>query len=287
MDIVGLKTFLSLAETGSFSRTAETLFVTQPAVSKRITTLEQSVGMKLFDRIGKTVQLTQAGKALIPGSQRILAELDESMRVLSNLHGSTEGTLSMATSHHIGLHRLPSVLQEYTRQYPDVELDIRFMDSEQAFPMILNGEIEFALVTLPAQPLPNLKQLKVWSEPMRCVIGRQHVLADKKITRKQLQQTPAILQAKGTYTRELVDNALGELRPANILLETHYLETIKAMVQSGLGWSMLPDSMIDDSLRIINIQRLKTRRQLGIVLHEKRTLSNAADSLLRVLDIEY
>jgi DNA-binding transcriptional LysR family regulator len=284
MDIVSIRTFLSLAATGSFSRSAESLFVTQPAVSKRIAALEASLGVSLFDRIGKHVQLTEAGHALIPGCERILSEMDESLRILGNLHDMTRGTLSMATSHHIGLHRLPAVLHNYIREYPDVELDIRFMDSEQAFPRILHGEIELAIVTLPNTPLPSLKHIPVWSDPMHCVVSRQHPLATSgKITHKQLLQHAAILQTPGTHTRTLVDTALGDASPRKILLETNYLETIKAMVQAGLGWSMLPDSMIDKSLSTVKISKLKIDRHLGVVIHEKRTLSNAAQGMLNLL----
>jgi DNA-binding transcriptional LysR family regulator len=284
MDIASLKAFIEVAETGSFSRAAEALFITQPAVSKRIAALETQLGVSLFDRIGKQIQLTEAGRALIPGSKRILAELAESQRILGNLHDSTHGLLSMATSHHIGLHRLPAVLKNYSQQYPEVEFAIQFMDSEQAFPRILHGEIELAIVTLPDTPLPGLKHIPVWSDPMHCVVASQHPLArQKSVSTQQLLQHPAILQSSGTHTRNLVNIALGEARPKKVLLETSYLETIKAMVQAGLGWSMLPDSMIDKSLCVVKISKLKIARHLGVVVHEKRTLSNAARSMLNLL----
>lgn len=284
MDIASLKAFLQVSETGSFSRAADALFITQPAVSKRIAALEAELSISLFDRIGKHIQLTEAGRALIPGSQRILAELAESQRILSNLRDSTHGLLNMATSHHIGLHRLPRVLQKYTQDYPEVELNIQFMDSEQALPRILHGDLELAIVTLPDQTLPNLKHIPLWSDPMHCVVSSQHPLANaERVTRQQLLQHASILQSPGTHTRNLVNAALGETRPEKICLETNYLETIKAMVQAGLGWSMLPDSMIDKSLSVVNISTLKIARHLGIVLHEKRTLSNAANSMLDLL----
>ncbi len=284
MDIASLKAFIAVSERGSFSRAAEALFITQPAVSKRIASLEAQLGVSLFDRIGKQVQLTEAGRVLIPGSHRILAELAESQRILGNLRDSTHGMLSMATSHHIGLHRLPAVLRKYSRHYPEVELDIQFMDSEQAFPRILHGEIELAIVTLPNTAQPQLKHIPVWSDPMHCVVARQHPLAKPaRVSRQQLLQHAAILQTPGTHTRNLVDAALADARPEKILLETHYLETIKAMVQTGLGWSMLPDSMIDKSLRVVKISKLQIARHLGVVLHEKRTLSNAASSMLDLL----
>ncbi len=141
MDLLNIRAFLMVAETQSFSRAAEKLFITQPAISKRIATLETSLDCKLFDRLGKRVQLTQAGESLIPSYQRILAEISESERIISTLRTEISGHLKFGTSHHIGLHRLPPILREYTRQNPDVELDIQFMDSEQAADLILKGSI--------------------------------------------------------------------------------------------------------------------------------------------------
>ncbi|RKZ60869.1 MAG: LysR family transcriptional regulator, partial [Gammaproteobacteria bacterium] len=102
MDIHNIRAFLMAVETNSFSRAAEKLFITQPAISKRISTLELSLDCQLFDRLGKTVQLTQAGKALIPGYQRILDEITESERIVSALSTSVSGHLKFGTSHHIG-----------------------------------------------------------------------------------------------------------------------------------------------------------------------------------------
>ena len=91
MDIQNIRAFLLVAETGSFSRAAEKLFITQPATSKRIATLEFALDCQLFDRLGKKVQLTQAGKAIIPSYQRLLAEMDEAQRIISTLRTQVSG----------------------------------------------------------------------------------------------------------------------------------------------------------------------------------------------------
>ena len=144
MDIQNIRAFLMVAETQSFSRAAEKLFLTQPAISKRIATLEDSLDCQLFDRLGKNIQLTQAGQALIPSYQRILSEINETRRIISTLRSEVSGHLKFGTSHHIGLHRLPPILKQYTKLYHQVELDIQFMDSEQAAALILKGSIELA-----------------------------------------------------------------------------------------------------------------------------------------------
>ncbi len=273
-----------VAETGSFSLAAKKLFITQPAISKRIALLEQSLDTKLFDRIGRQVHLTQAGIAVRPGYQRILAEIDESHRIISNLRHTTSGTLKFGTSHHIGLHRLPPILRDYTQKYHDVDLAIQFIDSEQASTLLLNGSIELALITLPEQIEKNLKIIPVWPDPMVCVVASDHVLAkEKTITRKQLRQHGILLQSHNTHTRDIIERALSIDSGFKVIMESNYLETIKAMIQNGLGWGILPVSMVDDSLHPLQIKGVTMQRQLGALLHATRTLSSPATSLLEIL----
>ncbi len=158
MDIASLQAFIAVAEHQSFSRAAEHLYLTQPAVSKRIAQLEVDLGVALFDRIGRRISLTQAGQALLPRARRLLNDAREIRRTLADLSGEISGRLLMGTSHHIGLHRLPGPLKHFTHSYPDVELDIRFMDSEAACHAVEIGDLELAIATLP--PGPNISQIK-------------------------------------------------------------------------------------------------------------------------------
>ncbi len=284
MDIQNIRAFLMIAETGSFSRAAERLFITQPAISKRISTLEFALDCQLFDRLGKNVQLTHAGKAIIPSYQRILTEIDEAQRIISTLRTQVSGHLKFGTSHHIGLHRLPPILRHYTRQYPDVELDIQFMDSEQAADLILQGNIELALITLPDDIEKPLTTIPIWTDDMQCVVASDHALSKQStVTIKQLTEYGVLLQSHSTHTRDIIDHALKLDAKTKIIMESNYLETIKAMIQNGLGWGVLPESMIDDSLHKLKIKSIKMERHLGILLHASRTLSSPASSLLETL----
>jgi DNA-binding transcriptional LysR family regulator len=285
MNIQNLTAFICVSETGSFSRAAEKLFLTQPAVSKRISALETELDVRLFDRIGKTVQLTEAGTTLLPGCRRILAELEESRRIISNLSGHIGGPLKLGTSHHIGLHRLPPVLRQFSQQYPDVELDIHFMDSEEACGAVLKGELELAIATLPEHAPDNLATRIIWHDPLTLVVSKHHALHKQQpLTLKKLAQHPAILPSSSTYTRALLEEKLHlESGKLKVAMETNYLETIKMMVSIGLGWSVLPLSMCDKNLLSLNINGLRMERQLGVAHHANRTLSNAALKMMEVL----
>lgn len=286
MDTAELQAFITVAQTGSFSQAADRLFLTQPAVSKRISTLESQLETRLFDRIGRGVSLTEAGSALLPRAKRIMLELEDSRRIISNLSGRVAGSLSIGTSHHIGLHRLPPVLRTFMAKYTDVKLDLRFMDSEVACRAVLQGDLELGIVTLPLQPVAKLVMEKIWDDPLNIVMSKQHALASHKtISLKMLTQHPTILPARGTYTRELLEKTFRPLVPElQVSFSTNYLETIKMMVQVGLAWSVLPDSMIDsNTFRIVRVKGLKLNRSLGVIHHASRTLSNAGSAMIDVL----
>src|SRR3546814_885791 len=153
MDTQALAAFTEIADSGSFTQAALALHLSQPAISKRITTLEQQIGQSLFDRIGRRVRLTDAGRALLPYARKALQDIEDGRRALSQLHDQIGGRLSIGTSHHIGLHRLPPVLRSFTQRYPEVDLDIHFMDSEIACEGVLAGKLELGIVTLPSQQI--------------------------------------------------------------------------------------------------------------------------------------
>jgi len=285
MDVASLQAFIAIAETGSFSAAAEDLFLTQPAVSKRIAALEEELGARLFDRIGRRTTLTEAGRTLLPRAQRVVSELEDSRRAISNLAAEVAGRLSIGTSHHIGLHRLPPVLRTYTRTYPRVELDLHFMDSEAACQAVERGELELGIVTLPLEPAPVLEVVEIWPDPLDVVVGPDHPLAGAgRVPIQRLSEYPAVLPARGTYTREVMERAFAPSGVAlRVGMSTNYLETIKMLVAVGLGWSILPRTMLDSDLIAITVPGLRLSRRLGTVRHRARTLSNAARALIELL----
>lgn len=289
MDISAYKAFLTVAELGTFSKAAGVLFITQPAVSKRIALLEEKLGSKLFDRIGKRVMLNEAGKALLPIAARILEDMKESQRVIDNLKDNISGDLSLVTSHHIGLRRLPKILKQFAESYPEVRLDLAFMDSENACHKIEQGSYELGVVTLPLTSSKRLELTPLWNDPLTIAVSPDHPLvkiaADKTISLKELAKHSAILPAVGTYTRSVIEKpVIQKHRALDVILETNYLETIRMMVSIGLGWSALPRAMLGDDLREIKVKGLKIERSLGIVKHANRSLSNAGKAFINSLE---
>ena len=289
MVLSAYKAVIAVAEQGTFSKAATFLYITQPAISKRIALLENQLGSKLFDRIGKRVMLNEAGKALLPVAEQIMQDVRESQRVIDNLSGHVSGRLSLVTSHHIGLRRLPDTLKQYAENFPQVRLDLAFMDSENACHEIEKGSYELGVVTLPLSKSKRLKLTPVWSDPLTIAVAPDHPLAKKAdkspITLNQLAKHSAILPAIGTYTRTVIEKPIVQKHGAlDVILETNYLETISMMVAIGLGWSALPRTMLDGSLLEIKVKGLNIERTLGIVQHAERSLSNAGKAFLETLE---
>ena len=285
MQISQINAFLAVAELQSFSLAAERLHITQPAVSKRIRQLEDDMKTSLFDRIGKKSILTPSGQSLLPHAERILLELKTYREELAHDHDKPSGILSLATSHHVGLHRLPQVLRDFKIEYPEVDLDLHFMDSEDACIAIANNELELAIVTLPENPDDRLYLEPIWIDVLQIVLAPDHALAGEVlIDSEQLLDYPAILPSNGTFTRKIINNYFATSKESmKIILETNYLETIKVMVSANLGWSMLPISMLDDTLIGKSLSGLDIRRSLGIVTRQKRTLSVSSRAMIKML----
>lgn len=290
MDTQSLQAFLAVADTQSFSRAAEQLHLTQPAVSKRIATLESQVGARLFDRIGRRIALTEAGSMLLPQARRILFTVEDSRRALANLSGQVGGKLTLATSHHIGLHRLPPLLKQYTQRHPEVELDLHFLDSELAYQGVLDGTLEMAVVTLAPHPHEQLQVVELWRDRLCFTCATDHPLArqptaPKSCCRWRIYATTPVSCRGKTFTGSLIATRFSEAGlQLPVSMATNYLETLKMMCSVGLGWSLLPEKMIDSELVELKVDTPPIYRPLGYLVHTNRTLSNAARRMIEELE---
>lgn len=288
MDTNALHAFIAVANLQSFSQAAEYLHLTQSAVSKRIQQLEQYLNSKLFDRHNRTVSLTEAGHMLLPKAQKILDLISDTEIAIQSHDTEVAGTLSLATSHHIGLHRLPSVLREFTANYPAALLDLSFVGSEKAYQTVHQRQVELALTTLDDNDQAendDLTIIPLWLDDMVCVCANNHPLAQQPhLTLSDLSQVPAILPEPNTITFHLVERIFQQ---QNLKLyapmPTNYLETIKMMVSVGMGWSMLPRTMLDMHCHELAWPDIPLQRSLGVIYLKSRTLSNAAKAFLNTL----
>jgi DNA-binding transcriptional LysR family regulator len=285
MNTADLLAFIEVARFESFSLAAEKLHFTQPAISKRVSNLEEMLGVSLFDRVGRRVQLTEAGRALFPRAHQWLLDFEDIKKSVADLEGEVTGVLKIGTSHHIGLHRLPPTLRAFSQQYPQVQLDIQFIDSEAAYEAVLSGDLELGIVTLPPIADSRLVAEAIWDDPLAFVAGKDHPLAKKnEIYLADLTAHPAILPSLNTFTRQIAAELFQQAGlNLNVTMTTNYLETIRMMVSIGLGWSVLPASMANEDMVILPLHSVNMHRTLGVVYHPRRTLSRAAGAMLAIL----
>lgn len=294
MDIQALTAFIAVAEHQSFSLAAEQLHLTQPAISKRIKGLEEQLNNPLFDRHNRSLSLTNTGHSLLPKAREIVQLVNDTQLSIRNMNHRVEGRLKLGTSHHIGLHRLPPYLKSFVSQFPHAELNLSFMNSESAYQAIAQRQVELALTTLEISNSDNFHTEgiiteELWQDKMIFVCAKDHPLNKiSHVELKDLSLYPAILPEANTFTFKLLATQFKQYDlTLNAPMPTNYLETIKMLVSVGLGWSLLPHSMIENSDDIglveIKIDQIKLTRPLGLLYLQGRTLSNAAKAFIALI----
>lgn len=286
MNTNNLITFVTVMKTGSISGAAEKLCISQPAVSKRIKNLEEEFGVCLFDAIGRGIVATEAAHQLHDRAKLWLDDYESCKVLLQQHHKTVAGRLVIGTSHHIGLHHLPAALKCFIQCYPAVQLEVHFLDSEEAHKAVLEGSVALAFLTLPPVLDRRLTYHTLWSDPLYFVASPLSVLAHKsQINLSMLAHYPAILPAANTFTSQitLAQFAKQDLKPY-AQMQNNSLESIRMLVSLGLGWSVLPQTLINQDLVKIDLKEsIELQRYLGMVINPALTSSASAQALIGLL----
>lgn len=155
MDIQELEAFWWIAQTGSFNRAAERLYLTQPSVTARIQALEKELGQPLFERKPRGVRLTDAGRALLPHAERVLQDIRKARQAVTDLMSATGGTLSVGCALTTSTYTLPEILARYKQRYPAVEMTVRTGRSQQVVQLVLDDTVQLGPGPCPDQPAPG------------------------------------------------------------------------------------------------------------------------------------
>jgi DNA-binding transcriptional LysR family regulator len=286
MDIDAILAFVTVVNEKSFSKAASTLHLTQPAISKRIQNLENRLDVKLFDRLQREIVLTAAGEALLPHATTILHDFDNAFQAIKDVSRDVSGKLRIIASHHIGLHRLPVILREFSANFPEVDLQLNFLDSESAYPLLSENIADLAFVTIPDELRDKFSCHLKWEDPMSFICGKEHALTKVKVVKPEdLAAHNAILPSQTTLTYRVVEKIFKENKLVlNAKIPTNYLETMKMMASVGMGWSVLPNTMIDEELYTLPVNQPILNRQLGAISYEKKQLGRAALAFLETAE---
>ena len=247
-----LKVFEAVARHLSFSRAAEELHLTQPAVSTQVKTLEGHVGLALFEQLGKKIYLTQGGAELLHHSRAIIEQFRNAEAALAHFKGISGGTLNVAVIS-AGDYFFPHLLVEFARQHPGVKLHLTVHNREELLGQLANNLTDLAIMVRPPNKLDKLDTLNQSFAPHPYVIVAapgHHLAARKRISMAALMREAFVVREKGSDTWFSMEAGFGDyLRALNIAMEIKSTETIKQAIIAGIGIGFLSAHTIGQELR--------------------------------------
>jgi len=292
MELDQITAFLEVARQQSFSRAAEKLYRTQPAISAQIRSLELECGQKLFDRRGRRICLTRSGEVLLEYAEKLESLHRETLQRVREAHGTAGGKLLVGANEATCLYVLPHVFAEFKRKYPQVGISIYSNFSHKILQKMAENLIDVGIVTLPVAQ-NNVKTIPIFEDELLVVVPAGHPLAKRaSVTLEELAAEPLIFP-KGGHTRELLDKLFHKHRDGlHISMELASVENIKKFVGAGLGISLLSSSFAQMEtksgvLKLIPLQGTKIVRKLGLVYRTDRYLSRAAQGFVEIASSRY
>jgi DNA-binding transcriptional LysR family regulator len=289
MNLSQLKAFLAVAQDRSFSRAAEKLYLTQPAVSKQIQALEEALGMRLFDRVGRSILLTQAGNILHDHAHIAFQTLEEARETINQLRGLQRGHLRISAASTIGTYMLPQPLGELKSQFPGIEISLAITNKARVVQQVLSHEVELGFVGPPVEPA-ELEMEEYLLDELVLIMAPTHRLAqEESVGVAELVEEVFILREQGSGTREIMEEELGRVRVSlKKAMELGSTEAIKQAVAANLGVSIVSKfaislEILQGRLAVARLPELNLRRQLFVIHHGGRTLSPAAQEFCSLL----
>lgn len=287
MDFEQLRTFQQVCRLKSFSRAAEKLGVTQPAISAQIRSLEKEVGARLFDRDGGKVTFTAAGRLFEPFAEHCLQCQSHIFVAVNELYRSARGEVSVSASEATSLYVLPKVFAQYKKLYTRVNLNIVRAEHLRSLDAVMNREVDFAVVSMPVKD-PRLVVHVIHRDDMVLAVGPTHPLATQAAAKlDELLKFPLLMLKQGRQ-RTLLNNFFDtfDAHP-HIAMELDSSELLKRLICAELGMGFLPyANVMDDAhaglLKIVKVEGMRLHRELALIFRKDRTLTHAAQAFLEI-----
>ncbi len=299
MTLDQLRIFLAVTSQMHFTRAAEILYMTQSSVSSAIQNLEEHYGLKLFNRIGRHIEITEAGKLLQVEAQKILEQVHLTERGLQELNNLQRGKLKLGASLTIGNYWLPKKISEFKRQYPGVEMYCILGNTEEISTGTVNGQFDLGFVEgeINTSFIDALELEVIGSDRLVIVVGQSHPwFSIARVSLAELTQTAWVMREPGSGTRAVFEQALKEwgidLTKLNVALAMSSGEMVKAVVESGVGATAISELMVKkelqlSSLRSVQIQELARStliaRSFVLLKHRQRFQTRISQEFTKLL----
>lgn len=293
MELYQLESFEAVIAHRSFTRAAEALHLSQPAVTRQIRALEEEMRTPLFDRLGRSVQMTAAGEALHRYAEAILRLTQEARHAVADIETGTAGRLAVGASSTLATYVLPPLLRRFRVSHPRVEIAIHTGPSAQVLEIVRAGEADIGLVTGAVQD--RVLAASVLADYATCVVVPPgHPLAARGSVRVgELAGSPLILMEAGTNLRTYVDRLLSAAGvEEQVSMELDNVEAIKRMIEAELGLSLLPEVSVRAEVAAGRLVALplaavpRAHRRIAFVHRRDKYLSAALRAFIRLLESE-
>lgn len=286
----------AIAQHGSFRKAADSLYISQPAVSLQIQNLEKQLGVTLFDRGGRKVQLTEAGQILVNYGNRILGLCLEAGRALRDLQDLKRGTLALGASQTVGTYIMPRLMGQFRQSHPQVLVQLHVQSTRRIAHRVVNGDLDLAIVggEIPYELRTNLEVSAYGEDEFVLVTATTHsgrsatevqILNQPLLQTSDLQKLPFITLDSQSSSRHTLDMALSRygLDPDlfRVEMELSSIEAIKNAVRAGLGVAFLSLMAVDlelerGTLRRLHVEGLEVKRTLWVAVNPDRYQSQSA-----------
>ena len=288
LDSRQLRTFVSLARTGSFTATAKEVFITQSAVSHSMKALEDELGCRLLNRVGKKTTLTLEGEHLLRHAQKIITDMSAAREALLNLGKTGETRLRVGASLSACQHLLPDVLRQFKKLQPKCRITLEPGDSPALAEAVREQRVDLALALAPNRET-SLEFQPMFTDELMFIVGPQHPWVEAGgVARPEIAKQNFILYSRASQTFRAVENYFqDEGIVLNATMELGSIETLKELVKIGLGISVLATwiagkELKDGTLMALPLGRRKLRRQWGVLSLRGRDLTAAETDFVKL-----
>lgn len=287
MDLDQLHTFLEIVRLKSFSKAAQTVYRTQPAISAQVRQLEQELNTTLFDRLGTKISLTAAGRIFAEYAEKILDLRKQAQDSINELERTPRGELIIAANEATCIYVLPKVFSEYKKQFPNVQLSVDRSYGARVVQAVTENQADFGITQLPVEE-KRLQVVKIHTDEIKLLVPAGHPLASKRsVGCRELLSGPLLLPKSGTTRARLnvwMESVETEL---SVSMELDSTEMIKRFVMAGLGLSFLAASHCEEEiaagrLAAVSLGPEPMMRTLGLIYRKDKALSKAALGFIQV-----
>ncbi|HEY5640660.1 MAG TPA: LysR family transcriptional regulator [Dehalococcoidia bacterium] len=289
MDFGQIEAFIQVSTHSSFSRAAEALHLTQPSITARIQALERELGEELFERGGRGVRLTDAGRVFLPYVERILQQLQEGRDAVEDVRHVQLGSLRLGAALTISTYVLPSILHRFCTDYPLVDVVIRTGRSEQVLNMLLTDEMQVGILRTLSHP--DTESIHLYDDEIVLVAHPSHEFAASgAATIANVASEPIVLFDRGSSYYSLIHDLFRKANVIpNVAMELDSLEATKRMVEEGLGVALVPEVTVERELEVGSLVKVglsdiePIRRPISLQYRRSRKRSRAVQAFIETL----